>query len=159
LGFDPQAFEALARLAGLSDVSDPGDPMIARLRAALAHPAAGAAERASLGFALARALDAAGDYAAAFAAAAEANRASREAAPGVRYDGSAYERIIDELIQAFPATPRAESAPEAEPHPLFICGMYRSGSTLTERLLAGHPGVAAGGELELLPPLAKTLFA
>jgi len=31
--------------------------------------------------------------------------------------------------------------------------MYRSGSTLVEQLLAGCPGVAAGGELDLLPRL------
>jgi hypothetical protein len=29
--------------------------------------------------------------------------------------------------------------------------MYRSGSTLAEQLLAGHPEVTAGGELDLLP--------
>jgi hypothetical protein len=133
--------------------------MIARLQAALADPAADAAARASLGFALTRALDASGEYPAAFAAAREANRASREAAPGVRYDRSAYERVIDELIRAFPAAPAASPGADAEPHPVFICGMYRSGSTLTERLLTGHPGVAAGGELELLPALVRTLFA
>src|SRR5207253_3087915 len=37
------------------------------------------------------------------------------------------------------------------PRPIFVCGMFRSGSTLAEQLIAGHPGVAAGGELELLP--------
>jgi len=31
--------------------------------------------------------------------------------------------------------------------------MYRSGSTLAEQLLAGHPEVAAGGELDLLPAM------
>ncbi len=31
--------------------------------------------------------------------------------------------------------------------------MFRSGSTLTEQLLAGLPGVAAGGELDFLPRL------
>jgi hypothetical protein len=34
--------------------------------------------------------------------------------------------------------------------------MFRSGSTLTERLLAGHPRVAAGGELDLLPRLVHS---
>ncbi len=29
--------------------------------------------------------------------------------------------------------------------------MFRSGSTLTEQLLAGHPQVEAGGELDFLP--------
>jgi len=159
LELDPRAFEALARLAGLSDVTDANDPMIARLRAALADPAADAAARASLGFALVRALDACGEYAAAFAAAREANRASREAGPGVRYDRATFERTVDELIRAFPAGEVPGSTADAPPHPVFICGLYRSGSTLAERLLAGPAGVAAGGELGFIAPLAESLFA
>jgi hypothetical protein len=37
---------------------------------------------------------------------------------------------------------------------VFICGMFRSGSTLVERVLAAHPAVAAGGELAWFPRLA-----
>ena len=29
--------------------------------------------------------------------------------------------------------------------------MFRSGSTLLEQLLAGHPGITAGGELDFIP--------
>ena len=42
------------------------------------------------------------------------------------------------------------------PRPIFICGMFRSGSTLTEQLLAGLPDVAAGGEIDFLPRLADS---
>jgi hypothetical protein len=45
----------------------------------------------------------------------------------------------------------------AGPQPIFICGLFRSGSTLTEQLLAGHPGLVAGGELDLLPRLASAI--
>ena len=160
LALQPHSFEALARLAGLSDIAGPADPMIADLRRALADPAAGAADRASLGFALARCLDACGQYPAAFAAARDANAASRASAPAaVRYDRAAHERLVDELIRVFPAVPTAAAADEAAPAPLFICGMFRSGSTLTERLLSARPEVAPGGELELIPRLAHTLFA
>jgi tetratricopeptide (TPR) repeat protein len=161
----PHAFEALARYAQLADPGGPGDPLIARLRAALAHPAATAAEQASLGFALAQVLDKVGAYPQAFEVAEAANRASRaSAAPEARYDREAHEHLIDALIQAFPRVPPAPSRPagaRAPPHPIFICGMYRSGSTLTERLLAGHPQVAPGGELDLLArlvPAALTRF-
>jgi len=160
LALQPHSFEALSRLAGLSDIAGPADPMIADLRRALADPAAGAADRASLGFALARCLDACGQYPAAFAAARDANAASRASAPAaVRYDRAAHERLVDELIRVFPQVPTAASADEAAPAPLFICGMFRSGSTLTERLLSARPEVAPGGELELIPRLAHTLFA
>ena len=51
------------------------------------------------------------------------------------------------------------AAPESQVHPIFVCGMYRSGSTLTEQVLAGHPRVQAGGEIDFLPTLANTALA
>jgi tetratricopeptide (TPR) repeat protein len=163
LALEPRAYEALARYA---QIAPPAAQVIERLRAGLADPAASAADRASLGFALVRALDAGGAYAEAFAAAVAANRASRASAGApVHYDRSAQERLIDALIAAFPGTPAA-AAPRtpdagngAAPRLIFICGMFRSGSTLTERLLAGHPQVRAGGELDLLPQLVDSALA
>src|SRR5579864_7496438 len=142
LELDPRAFESLARSAKLHRVERPDDPLIARLRAALADPEAGAAERASLGFALGAALDACGEYAAAFAAYEAANRESRTSAPAApRYDRSRQERFTDELIRAFPVPARGGGAqpPAGTPRPIFICGMFRSGSTLAEQLLSRHP--------------------
>jgi hypothetical protein len=37
--------------------------------------------------------------------------------------------------------------------------MFRSGSTLAEQLLAGHPRVTAGGELDFLPRIAHEVLA
>ncbi|MFZ5670915.1 MAG: tetratricopeptide repeat-containing sulfotransferase family protein [Pseudomonadota bacterium] len=157
LALEPGHALALARLAGLIAPRGPDDPMIDRLRSALAAPAP-PADRAALGFALARMLDAAGDFDGAFEAAAAANAASRAAAPpGTgRYDRSAQEALVEALIAAFPEPaprPAADAAPG--PAPVFVCGMFRSGSTLVEQVLAGHPRVAAGGELDLLPALAR----
>jgi hypothetical protein len=36
--------------------------------------------------------------------------------------------------------------------PLFIVGMYRSGTTLAEQILTSHPDIAAGGELTVWSP-------
>jgi tetratricopeptide (TPR) repeat protein len=156
LALDPKAYEALARYAQLVDFTSAHDPLTARLRAALADPAASAAERASLGFALARALDASGEYREAFGAATAANRDSRASAqPPPHYDRAGMERLVDALVQAFPAARAQAAAVPDGPQLVFICGMFRSGSTLTERLLAGAPGLAAAGELDLLPRLAQ----
>jgi len=35
---------------------------------------------------------------------------------------------------------------DGSPAPVFIVGLFRSGSTVLERMLGGHPAVAAGGE-------------
>jgi tetratricopeptide (TPR) repeat protein len=157
------AFEALARYAQLHGSAD--EALLTRLRAALAHQRASAADQASLGFVLARLLDSAGRYEEAFAAASAANLACRASAGrGVRYDRSAHEYLIDQVIAAFPrprplgADMRVVAA-TAHPRPIFICGMLRSGSTLTERLLAGSTGVVNGGELDLLPRLVHSTLA
>jgi tetratricopeptide (TPR) repeat protein len=154
LAIAPGAHEALARLAQIAPVKSAEDAMVRRVRAALASPQISPAARASLGFALGRMLDQAGAYDAAFDAYAEANRASRASAGGrARYDRAAEEQFIDDIIAASPAVgPSMRSEAHA---PIFICGMFRSGSTLTEQVLAGHPRVTAGGELDLLPAMAR----
>jgi len=160
LALDPHNAEALARYASLRGISGIADPLAGRLAQAIAHPGATPAERASLGFALGKSLDACGAYDQAFTAYVMANQQSRASA-GRRllYDRQGHERFVDALIAMFTrerlqATPRASAA-----RPIFICGMFRSGSTLTEQVLAAHPRVRAGGELDFLPTAAQSELA
>jgi len=147
---------AMARAAGLARLTGPDDPVIAALRSALSRPGLDVADRAELGFALGRALDQVGAYDDAFAAYAAANAASRAIDPeGARYDRAAHERFIDSLIAAFPE-PAAAVADAGAP-PVFICGLFRSGSTLVEQIMAGHSRVTGGGELGLVPGLARAV--
>ncbi len=147
---------AMARAAGLARLTGPDDPVIATLRSALSRPGQDAADRAELGFALGRALDQVGAYDEAFAAYAAANAASRAIDPeGARYDRAAHERFIDSLIAAFPEPAAAVS--DAGAAPVFICGLFRSGSTLVEQIMAGHSRVTGGGELGLVPGLARAV--
>lgn len=151
---EPENMLALSRLAGIATGPGPNDPLIVQLEQALERPGLNAGEQADLGFALGRLLDAVGRYDDAFAAYQAANRASR-ASFGPRfqgYDRAAHESYIDRLIAAFraPAPPLRAAEGTA---PLFICGMFRSGSTLAEQILASHSGVRSGGELDILPAL------
>lgn len=147
---------AMARAAGLARLTGPDDPVIATLRSAVSRPGLDVADRAELGFALGRALDQVGAYDEAFAAYAAANAASRAIDPeGARYDRAGHERFIDSLIAAFPE-PAAAVADAGAP-PVFICGLFRSGSTLVEQIMAGHSRVTGGGELGLVPGLARAV--
>lgn len=169
LAIEPRRYDALARLAnalppgagvGCGETASGQEPtdIVVSLRQAMADPAAGAAERANLGFALGRLLDARGDYDAAFAAYRQANRDSRTSAGPAfgGYDRCAHEAFVEELLRAFPSSDEGHpgATARANPAPIFICGMFRSGSTLAERLLSAHPKVAAGGELDLIPAMA-----
>jgi tetratricopeptide (TPR) repeat protein len=151
---EPANTTALARLAGLSSITRADDPLIKRLREAVRHNAA-PEERAELAFALGHALDAAAAFDEAFAAFATANAAARAAAgQGARYDRAAQETAVDRLIAAFPA-PRPTAQQDGAEPPVFICGMFRSGSTLAEQILSAHSAVTAGGELDTLPALVR----
>tara|TARA_Y100001001_G_scaffold163256_1_gene191807 strand:+ start:7999 stop:9555 length:1557 start_codon:yes stop_codon:yes gene_type:complete len=75
----------------------------------------------------------------------------------VKYDHAAeiaqINRVADFYPQAFFATterPGNERAQDSA-QPIFICGLPRSGTTLTEQILSSHPLVIAGDELNDLP--------
>jgi tetratricopeptide (TPR) repeat protein len=177
LTLDPGCLEALARYANLQPAASADNRLITQLQEALPS-APSAAERASILFALGRLLDGKQQYAAAFEAYTAANANSRaSAAPGsATYDRRRQEELVDRLIRSQPATPLGAGAPEdpgtpsrqaiassaagarsSGPVPIFICGLFRSGSTLTEQLLGGHPQVVAGGELDILQRLATAV--
>ena len=156
LTLEPRAFEALARFANLQQVGSVHGTLIQRLTDALLT-ASLSSDRASLGFALGRLLDGAAEYRKAFAVYTAANQASRASAGAhvVHYDRARHEAFIEKMISRGLPNARANGA-DIPPQPIFIVGMFRSGSTLTEQLLAGLPGVAAGGEIDFLPRLINT---
>jgi tetratricopeptide (TPR) repeat protein len=151
---------ALARTAVMRPPASIDDPLVARLRAAIDATPPDALERVHLQFALGQGLDRLGAVDAAFDAFARGNRTllRRE---GRRYDPRREAAAVDALMAAFPPAAAASSNDDrpdvdrdARPAPVFICGMFRSGSTLLEQVLAGHPEVVAGGEIDWLPRLA-----
>ncbi|MDH4386973.1 MAG: sulfotransferase [Caulobacter sp.] len=155
LAIDPGHPEALARASGLTTPAGPEDPGLQALSRALQRPDLPPGDKANLAFAFGRGLDACGAYEAAFAAYESANRFSRASAPPGqgRYDRLAQERRIDQLIRVHDRPAEAGVAVAQGFPPIFICGMFRSGSTLVEQVLASHPKVTSGGELDLLPRL------
>ncbi len=146
----PGSALALARLAGVSHSNERDAGLEARLRGAIRSADGG--EQADLGFALAGLLDAAGAYEEAFEAARAANEASRTST-GARYDPVAHEAFVDRLIATF----KEPAIGAADAPAVFICGLFRSGSTLVEQILGGHSRVHAGGELDLVPALVATI--
>jgi tetratricopeptide (TPR) repeat protein len=156
LTVEPGSFEALARFANLQPVDSVDAALVKTLRDALTA-ASSMRDRASLGFALGRLLDAAGDYRDAFLAYTAANQASLASAGPhvVPYDRARQHAFTDRLIKTGLSGAIANLS-DIPPRPIFIVGMFRSGSTLTEQLLAALPGVAAGGEIDFLPRLLNT---
>lgn len=156
LDIDPKNALALSRLPSLKVALTADDLLIKKLEQAISDPHTTAAERADLGFGLGKALDGAAEYDRAFDAYTQANYASRLSSgpSGVRYDALAHERFVDRMIAAFPVSSSRPAQADDSNKPLFICGMFRSGSTLVEQILASHQQVTGGGEIDLMPYIA-----
>ncbi|TDK24459.1 sulfotransferase family protein [Luteimonas aestuarii] len=112
------------------------------IRRALDRPSQKAVDKTRLLYALHKELDDLGDVAGAFAALDTASRMHR-AAHG--YDMEDTRRLFSKLKQ-MPVQPPVAARGEGFT-PVFIVGMYRSGTTLLEQLMGGDPGVFNAGEL------------
>ncbi|GGA49397.1 tetratricopeptide repeat-containing sulfotransferase family protein [Sphingomonas psychrolutea] len=147
---------AHARIGMIDLAVDQSDGVVDRLRTALDLTTT-LEDRAELLFALGTALDGVADYDDAFQAFEAANWIARSIAPQ-RYDPIAQERLVDRLIAAYPVDRPVPVRGSALGAPIFVCGMFRSGSTLLEQILGRHSEVRCGGELEAIPALASTLL-
>lgn len=145
---------ALARLAHLVPPADVHDPALRALEAAAQQSDAAIDDRVAVLFALGRACDHLGLRERAFAAFAAANALAATQAP--RYDPGQAERQTAAIIDTFPRPEPQRPNTRNWRTPLFIIGMFRSGSTLLEQVLAGHPAMHPGGEIEFLPRLMKS---
>lgn len=151
------AYVPALRGLGQAGAIDPDSAMAAEMRRLADAPATRPAEAASLHYALAQACRRAGRREAFMRHLLAANAMQRSLSPAGRAE---YAERFDRLEAAFTKETFAVAA-KAEPttpRPIFILGMPRSGTTLLERLLAGHPDVRAGGEIDCLRrPLQRTV--
>jgi len=121
-----------------------GDPDLSRAEA-LARDAAtlSVEERVELGFALGKAYADLGRDEEAWHAYAQANASMRGR---IAYDEQAALGLVGRIAEIVTADLLADPPGDPAPGPVFIVGMPRSGSTLAERMLAGHPALRTLGE-------------
>lgn len=122
---------------------------LTRAAAVLDHPATG---RQQVLFELGAVFDSLGRYDEAFDACRRANALESRA-----FDIDGQGRAIDTILETWTRKALAEQprVAGAGAGVVFIVGMRRSGTTLTEQILAAHPQVCAGGELSWLRAAAK----
>jgi tetratricopeptide (TPR) repeat protein len=114
------------------------------IRRAQARVAPGSEGEAYLAFALHNVLHAAGRYEESWRALARGCGIKRRLEPYDRARQHELFRLLHALEPAIDANSR--EAGTGSPGLIFIVGMHRSGTTLLERILAGNPDVADGGE-------------
>ncbi|MDV6330929.1 tetratricopeptide repeat-containing sulfotransferase family protein [Asticcacaulis sp. 201] len=122
------------------------DDDIAHMGAAEARPDVQDMDRVYLCFALGKAFEDRGDYATSWQYYARGNAVRRTTS---RYRPEVADACADRLKQVFTAEFFAarEGWGAADPAPIFILGLPRSGSTLIEQILASHAAVEGTQEL------------
>lgn len=110
--------------------------------------------RTALHFLLAKAYDDAGRFEDSFTHLRSANALKRQQ---IQYDEAHEIGQLSALAAAFTPARLQELSGGGVPNdkPVFIVGMFRSGTTLIEQILASHPAIYGGGELPLLPDLVR----
>jgi tetratricopeptide (TPR) repeat protein len=100
-----------------------------------------------LRYALGKYFDDVGDYSEAFSNYQRANELAKVGRP--KHDRALFHHGMDRIIQTFDGEWLSRAAAVANPshRPVFIVGMPRSGTTLTEQILSSHAAVFGAGEL------------
>jgi tetratricopeptide (TPR) repeat protein len=126
------------------------DSTVSQIEELLSAPWMTDARRCALHFALAQVRDGRGDWARAAEQLSAANALQQKGyeARDQGYDPQEFGHYADRLMGAF--TPeyfaRVRGRGSTSERPVFIVGMPRSGTTLTEQVLATHPRVWGAGE-------------
>jgi tetratricopeptide (TPR) repeat protein len=152
LRHDPRHGGAAAQLATLLRDKLPDEDLVA-LRNLLADPDLPEARRSALQFGLAQVQDAREAYAEAGELLQQANALALAVARRRRQEYAPAEHACFVSGMMASCTPaffeRARGVGLESERPIFIVGLPRSGTTLTEQILASHSQVFGGGELRL----------
>lgn len=159
-------FESVAQLnpltawnALISTRQFPGDPTVLSLIEQMAYlPSLEGPVRSGLLFDLAATYDHHKEYAKALLFVTEANQATRQF---LSYSAETHRDYCRRLQQNFSKAFFESRFDYGHPSelPVFVCGMPRSGTTLVEQLLGGHPEIFVAGEIGLLSKLIQKLKA
>lgn len=133
---DPAAIEKMAGVADNPMLPDPG--------------------RITMGFALAEVYEKAKDYDCAFHYLKLANDLTDKT---VNYSSEQFDRQVQAIKTTFTPAFFASQAPirDSDRTPIFVVGMPRSGTTLTEQILCSHARVFGAGELPLMARLTRLM--
>jgi len=158
-----ECFERVSRirpsaLSHLIDTRDiPNDPAtIQRMSLIARNPHVPDGPRGALAFALHRVHDKRKDHDTAFDWLDQANAVTGKT---VRFDPDGWSRYVDRLIENWTPVTFERLRPHGHEsrRPIFVVGMPRSGTTLTEQILGSHPDIYPAGELPLMPSIVKKL--
>lgn len=149
----PEMFRAHSALSTLRRQT-PESNHLDRLEA-LRDKVSNSRDQQQIGYAIAKEQEDLGRYDDAFASLSWGKQAQAEATP---YDADEDARLFTRIRQLFtPELMDKHSGGCDNPEPVFVLGMPRTGTTLTQEILSSHSQVFAAGELQNFPLQVKRL--
>jgi tetratricopeptide (TPR) repeat protein len=146
IAIDPEFPNAWAGIAGHRKMTHEDGAWLKATSALVAKPLP-LRHTITLRYALGKYFDDLKQYDQAFAQYQQANELTKSY--GLRYDAAAHSDRVNRIIAASDEETLRRLQARAHPsdRPVFIVGMPRSGTSLTEQILASHPAVFGAGEL------------
>lgn len=153
LAIDPHTYPAINRLAHIQKFQT-DDPLLKEMHRLWQDQRSEGDDRHALAFALGKAEADCGNHDSAFAFYAEGNRLRR---PEYQYHREEARAENEDLMTRYDAAlfKAKQGIGTKDQRPVFVVGMPRSGTTLTEQILAAHPSVVGVGEARALSRIAK----
>jgi len=134
------------------------DAEVTRMEKMLEKPDLSKGDRVNVHFSLGKIYDDLGRHEDAFEQYHQGNQADDRAAP---FDARIHNILVDRLTSVFTKQffMRRQGLGSESTRPVFIVGMPRSGTTLTEQVLASHAEVFGAGELDQVNRLVNAVSA
>lgn len=145
LQLNPRLPRALAAQAGMHKMSLSDKAWLERAQD-VAESGVEAADESELRFAIGKYYDDIREFKHAFNSYSRANELLKASADP--YDRDAHRHLVDRLIRVYSSDSVARIGGVSESRlPVFVVGMPRSGTSLTEQIIASHPSAHGAGEL------------
>lgn len=151
LRLNPKEGRCWLGLADCRKYSAADNSILDRMDAALQRNDLNDFDRMAVHFAMGKVRDDRGDHAHAME---HFDAANGLRARDLKFDRARFEAMVDQTIRRFTREFIEANVVRGNPdsRPIFIVGMYRSGTTLVEQIVSSHPDIAAGGELTVWTP-------
>ncbi len=153
----PERVAALTQITRLKKFTDINDPDILALREIAGRDGLNNDEARAVNFALGKALEDCKQYEEAFGRFLAGNQAARKS---IRYAQGPGRELVDDIIRAYDRADAGQGGKgPAERAPIFILGLPRSGTSLTEQIIGQHPAVYGAGELGAITECERLLLS
>ena len=146
LQVDPKMPKALAAQAGMRKMTSSDSAWLQSAQEVVSSDGIEQLDEAEVRFAIGKYCDDVGDFKLAFESYERANDLVKAIAEP--YDPAMYQEFIDIMRHTYtPEVVSRGTGGSASMKPVFVVGMPRSGTSLTEQILSSHPAVRGAGEL------------